>query len=165
MNHRPELRERARRYAAAKGLALGDQLGFGLHGIVFLATSQTNPGRFAVKVHERRPDYLRERDAYRRLQHHSLSEVRGCAIPEMVGCDDELCVIEMTVVSRPHVLDFGGAFLDKPPGFSEEVLADWHAEKTEQFGPGWAEVLAILRALEAYGIYVVDVNPNNITLA
>jgi len=164
MSHRPELSQRAQQYARTRGLVLGDQLGFGVHGIVFLATSQSNPGRFAVKVHERPADYGRERDVYLRLQARGLSEIHGCTIPEMVSWDDDRLIIEMTVVSRPYVLDFGGAFLDRSPGFSEEVLADWHAEKLEQFGPRWAEVLVILRALEAYGIFVVDVNPNNITL-
>ena len=81
----------------------------------------------------------------------------------MLRHDDDLWVIEMTVVTRPFVLDFAGAYLDWPPDFSEEVLADWRAEKQEQFGPRWAEVQAILRSLEGYGVFMVDVNPGNIS--
>jgi len=66
-------------------------------------------------------------------------------------------------VTRPFVLDFAGAYLDWGPEFSEEVLADWLKEKQEQFGPRWAEVQAILRELEGYGVFVIDVTPNNIS--
>jgi hypothetical protein len=63
------------------------------------------------------------------------------------------------------VLDFGGAYLDQAPDFSDEVMADWRAEKKEQFGARWGEVQAILRALEAYGVFMIDVNPGNISFA
>ena len=80
----------------------------------------------------------------------------------MLCYDDHLLIIEMTIVRRPFVLDFGGAFLDKAPDFSE-VMADWRAEKFEQFGDRWPAAESILRQLERYGIYVIDVNPNNIS--
>jgi hypothetical protein len=71
----------------------------------------------------------------------------------------------MSVVTRPFVLDFAGAYLDHAPDFSDEVLAEWRAEKQEQFGPRWAEVQAILRDLEGYGVFMVDVNPGNVAFA
>lgn len=108
-------------------------------------------------------DYLRERDAYLRLKEHGITKIRDSKVPQLIGYDDDLLIIEMTIVTRPYVLDFGGAFLDKPPGFSDEILADWQAEKQEQFGRRWPEVQAILGILEGYGIFVVDVNPNNIS--
>ena len=110
-------------------------------------------------------DYRRERDAYLRLQEHEVKSIRGCAVPELLRYDDVLWVLEMTVVTRPFVLDFAGAYLDFGPEFSEEVLADWHAEKQEQFERHWPEVQAILRELEGrYGIFLIDVTPNNIAL-
>jgi len=142
---------------------IGEQLGFGLHGIVFAAKYQTKGGRLALKVHERDKEYRRERDVYLRLQEHAVTKIRGCSVPEMIGFDDELCVIEMTLVDRPFVLDFAGAYLDKPPDFSDEVLTDWQAEKQEQFGPHWPEVQAILGYLERYGVFMVDVNPGNVS--
>jgi len=81
----------------------------------------------------------------------------------LVAFDDALWVIEMTIVDRPFVLDFAGAYLDQPPDFSEEVLADWRTEKEEQFGPRWAEVQAILGFLEEFGVFMVDVTPGNIS--
>jgi hypothetical protein len=67
------------------------------------------------------------------------------------------------LVARPFVLDFAGAYLDQAPDFSEEVLADWRAEKQEQFGPRWSDVQAILGLLESYGVFMIDVNPGNVS--
>ena len=100
----------------------------------------------AIKVHKQEPDYCRERDAYLRLREHEITIIRGCNVPELIAYDDELWIIQMTVVARPFVLDFGGAFLDRPPEFSEEVLAEWRVEKLEQFGKRWPDVQASMRA-------------------
>jgi hypothetical protein len=144
---------------------MGRQLGFGVHGIVFSAERQTEGPPCALKVHERAADHARERDVYLRLQEHGVRLIRGCHVPQLLACDDELWIIEMSVVIRPFVLDFAGAYLDEPPDFSDEVLADWRTEKQEQFGPRWAEVQAILRELEGYGVFMIDVNPGNIAFA
>jgi hypothetical protein len=165
MSGREELVRRGHGYANRKGRALGKQLGSGVHGIVFAVESQTEPGRAAIKVHEREPDYRRERDIYLRLHDHGVTEIRGCAVPEMIEFDDDLWIIEMTVVTRPFVLDFAGAYLDRAPDFPEEVLADWRADKEEQFGSRWPEVQAIVGALEAHSIYMEDVSPGNIAFA
>ena len=144
-----------------------DELGFGVHGSVFVAEyqSKTEPkfGQSAVKVHEHEADYCRERDVYVRLSEHDISLIHGSRVPRLLAYDDDLLIIEMTIVKRPYVLDFGGAFLDRAPDFPEEVMAEWRAEKFEQFGKRWADVEAILRYLADYGIHVVDVNPNNIS--
>jgi hypothetical protein len=54
-------------------------------------------------------------------------------VPQLVHYDDELLAIEMTIVSPPFCLDFGGAYLDRPPDYSPEVWADWEAEKSDLF--------------------------------
>jgi hypothetical protein len=168
MSIQEELLRRAREYTQRHGLALGDILGSGVHGTVFAAESQPEKGEnalhAAIKVHQYEPDYGRERDAYLRLQENELSAIGKCHVPELLRFDDELWVIEMTVVARPFVLDFAGAFLDKRPDFSEEVIADWRSEKIEQFGARWPEVESIIRFLENYEIYLVDVSPSNISL-
>jgi hypothetical protein len=71
----------------------------------------------------------------------------------------------MEVVTRPFVLDFAGAYLDKPPDFPQEVLEEWLVEKQEQFGRRWPKVERILWVMEGYGVYMVDVSPNNIAFA
>lgn len=90
--------------------------------------------------------------------------IHRCAVPELLRHEDELLILEMTIVAQPFVLDFAGAFLDRAPDFSEEVMAEWRAEKLEQFPGRWAEVERIMHFLEELGIYLVDVTPNNITL-
>jgi hypothetical protein len=158
-----ELLRRATAFALGQGLVLGAELGAGVHGIVFATENQPERGRSALKIHRHEPDYARERDVYLRLQEHGVTVLRGCRVPQLLRCDDRLLVIEMTVVSRPFVLDFAGAFLDRAPDFPEEVLADWRADKQEQFEHRWPEVQAILRELERYGIFMIDVNPGNIS--
>jgi len=159
---------RAQEYAHQNDLSLGDELGFGVHGIVLSAESQINiphsPLRCAVKMHERDTCYQRERDIYLRLKDHDIRDIRGCAVPELIRYHDKLWIIEMTLVARPYVLDFAGAYLDWVPDFSEEVMADWQADKKEQFGSQWPEVLRILACLESYGIHMEDVSPSNISL-
>lgn len=167
MSIKEERERRAHAYAQRHGLVLGKALGFGVHGSVFTVQSQRENdepnGETAIKVHERAVDYARERDVYLRLQVVGIASIRGCKVPQLIRYDDELLVIEMTVVGRPFVLDFAGAFLDTPPDFSEEVMADWRAEKHQQFGPRWPEVQAILQFLEGLGIYMIDVHPGNIS--
>jgi hypothetical protein len=159
----PETVVRCAEYCRRKGLVLASRLGFGVHGSVFSAVNQSDGRLTAVKAHERERFYVRERDIYLRLMEHSVTYVRGAAVPELLGYDDDLLVIEMTLVSRPFVLDFAGAYLDEPPDFPEEVMAEWRAEKEEQFGSRWPEVKSILWALEQYGVFMSDVNPGNIS--
>jgi hypothetical protein len=163
MSNRPELLRRVQEYCEKNGLIPGSPLGSGVHGIVFAVESQTEKGKSAIKVHERERDYRRERDVYLRLVEREVTDIRGCAIPELLHHDDDLWILAMTIVTRPFVLDFAGAYLDQAPDFSKEVLADWRTEKEEQFGPRWPEVQAILRFLEGYGVFMLDVNPGNIS--
>ncbi len=164
MTTKSELLRRAEVYCRREGLFLGEQLGYGVHGIVFTVEYQSKGGREAIKAHEREADYRRERDVYLRLREHGVRAIRQCAVPEMIRHDDELWIIQMTVVTRPYVLDFAGAYLDLAPEFSEEVMADWRQEKMEQFEGRWGEVEMILRALEGHGVHMVDVSPSNISL-
>jgi hypothetical protein len=158
------LLHRATEYANQLGAELlpALRLGFGVHGSVFVCRHKDRPARTAVKVHERLQSYVRERDAYLRLREANVSRIRGHHIPILLNYHDALWVIEMTIVTRPFVLDFGGAYVDRPPEFSSETLADWRREKQEQFEDRWPEVEEILRELRQFGIYVSDVNPGNI---
>ncbi len=159
--------QRARKYAEMHGLLLGNEIGEGMNGVVFFADAQFDtPGRprlSAVKACHTEVEYSRERDVYFRLQDRNITKVRTCKIPELLEYNDDLWIIEMTIVTRPFCLDFGGAFLEKPPDFSEEVMADWRADKIEQFGKHWPEVERIIAVLEVHGIYLMDVHPKNIS--
>src|SRR5688572_18085551 len=121
---RHELIDRGSEYCRRRQSQLeADQVfGYGVHGSVFACLRATAPARSAVKVHEREEPYHRERDTYLRLRELSIESVQKHNVPQLLDYDDELLVIEMTIVARPFLLDFGGAYLDHPPDYSAEVL-------------------------------------------
>ena len=148
---------RAREYARRNSLVLCDELGSGYDGIVFA----TDAGS-AVKSLRYEELYIRERDVYMRLLHSGVDTIAGCNVPKLLDCDDTLHVIEMEFVRPPFVLDFAGARLDHPADYPDEVLAEWEAEKREQFEGDWPLVQIILSEFEKLGIYLADVKPGNI---
>jgi hypothetical protein len=106
--------------------------------------------------------YERERDAYTRLSEHKVEQLDRFEVPQLLDWDDELLVLEMTIVQPPFLLDFGGAYLDGPPEFSDEVWEAWYEQKSEQFGRNWAKVQDLLAILKGYGVYLTDIHPRNI---
>jgi hypothetical protein len=149
-------------YAARYELRLGKRLGFGIHGSVHVVEHKIKGDKSAIKSHRATEFYLRERAVYERLTGAGVSDILGFHVPQFIRADDDLQVIEMTIVTRPFVLDFAGAYVDAPPEFSEDIWAEWEAEKREQFGARWAAVRAVMSALEDLGIHLVDVSPSNI---
>ena len=152
----------ARAYAARNGLLIGERLGFGVHGSVHVVEHKVKATRSAIKAHRAEEFYQRERAAYDTLSQLGISELLGFHIPQFIRADDQLQVIEMTIVTRPFVLDFAGAYMGAPPEFSAEIWAEWEAEKCEQFGSRWKTVQAVIGALEDLDIHLVDVSPSNI---
>ena len=96
---------------------------------------------------------------------HGVRDVLRFRIPQVRRTDEELFVIEMTIVSPPFVLDFAGAYLDKAPDYPEDVLEAWLAEKAEQFGERWPEVRRVVASFRKWGVYLADVKPGNIEFA
>ena len=153
----------AQRYALGRDIKLGERLGFGIHGIVFAAQDKTKPGFFAVKFHREQRPFERECGVYRRLREEQITRILGFNVPQLLSIDEEFQAIEMTIVRPPFLLDFADAHLDETPDFSEDVLRQWEEEKTEIFGERWPEVTRLLAALQAFGIYPLDINPRNIS--
>lgn len=85
-------------------------------------------------------------------------------MPVLVNHDDGLFILEMTIVSRPYVLDFAAVTIDRPPEFPPDVMAEWEGEWRERFGEDWPKAQAIVWELERLGIYLTDVSPSNIAL-
>lgn len=154
-----DTKERASAYTQCRGISICDRLGFGTQGTVFLTDRQS-----AIKVLDRELHYLRERDVYLRLREYAVKDVQGLSVPQLIDYDDALWVVEMTTVTPPYVIDFASAYLDTPPDYPEEVLADWHTEKKEQFGEDWPRIRSVVYAFDRYGIYLADVGPANICL-
>ena len=154
--------ENAQAYARKHELQLTERLGFGIHGIIFSAQHKSHLGKSVLKAHRDEEPFLRELSIYERLMAEEVGEILGFNVPDFLGADEGLRIIEMSLVARPFVLDFAGAYLDKPPEFSEEIWAEWEAEKRELFGARWQTVELIMAALRKFDIYMVDVSPSNI---
>lgn len=71
-------------YAAQHQLELAERLGFGIHGIIFVADNKSEGGRTAVKVHRETEPYLRERAVYERLQQAGVTEILGFNVPQFI---------------------------------------------------------------------------------
>jgi hypothetical protein len=149
-------------YALRHQANLAEQLGFGVHGIIFVAEDKLKSGKTAIKAHREMEPYLRERAAYERLKQAGVTELAGFNVPQFIGADDGFRVIEMSIVMRPFVLDFAGAYLDARPDFPEDAWADWEAGMRDQFESRWHTVKSVLGALEDLDIYMLDVSPSNI---
>jgi len=149
-------------YAARNQLELIASPGSGIHGIVFFVAGNTELGTAAIKAFFSREVYLRELSIYQRLQELGITEILGFDVPQLLGWDDELMVLKITLVSPPFVLDFAGAWLDWPPSFSEEIWEERTAKWASEFGEDWAKAQAILAELEELHIYMLDPSPANI---
>ena len=153
------LEERAKRYAkmAQIEVELTHPLGSGTDGAVWKSDRET-----AIKVFERHANYTIELECYKRLATASVSEIGRFSVPRLIGYDDELWVLEISIVFPPFVIDFAKSYLDRPPDFSAEVLADDEERNREVFEDRWREVKSLLWALRQYGIYYMDPKPGNI---
>lgn len=162
----PDLEKRAERYFVSRNLKRDSCLGVGTQGSVFIAKMPSHPGnnidQVAVKFHDQKIAYDREVGVYLRLRDLEVTHVCDHRVPILVDYDDELLAIEMTIVSPPFCLDFGGAYLDRPPDYSPEVWADWRQMKSEAFEENWPTVEMILAEFKSFGVYIADVNPGNI---
>jgi hypothetical protein len=160
----PPRESRADQYLAARGLLRLTELGRGKDGSVW-RTSRANRAT-VVKVHDRRPSYLVERDAYSRLFDLGVFELSGFAIPEMHDHDDRLLAIEMSLVSPPFIVDFASARLDEPPDLIEDEGHTFEDMVRDRFGGRADEVLALYDQLAAQtGIYLQDLHPHNVKFA
>lgn len=157
-----ELLEKAEAFARAHGGSLGEELGSGIHGTVMVLKSESGLANTALKIHSSAEPHRRECEVYERLLEHGVRKIRGFHVPQLLRSDDRLLALEMTIVPPPFVLDFAGAWLDFPPRFSEEVMAEWTRKNEEQFGEDWPMAKIILGDLEDMGIHMLDPTPSNI---
>ena len=117
----------------------------------------------AVKSHDRWRTYCMERDIYLRFKERGVRSIRGHSVPRLIDYEDSLCVIEMTIVEPPYLIDFAKATIDNAPQFPPGVYEDWLLRKSKDFGKNWPTVSAIMHDLVSlHGVYLTDLNPNNI---
>jgi len=142
-----------------QGDAVDTTLGSGIDGIVYTTSRRT-----AIKIFKRRRLFDNELASYIRLRDWEVKSVKGHHVPQLINADSDLLVIEMTIVTKPFVLDFGKSSLDEPPAdYSQEAWDMWFEGKAEEFGDNWEHARAIYYELiNRYGIYHVDLSVNNV---
>ena len=160
-----DLLKHALRYAAVRGVEIAEQLGWGIHGSVWKITGKERSLAWVLKLHRHATPWRRERDCYRRLQETGTSSIEGVHLPQLIWEDDEWLALEMSLVKRPFLLDFGAAWLDEPPDFPGGVWEQAEADAAEKFGENWPRASAVLQELASEtGIIMGDVHPGNLAL-
>jgi hypothetical protein len=150
--------DRLSRFAAKIGKTLTEQLGWGGEGLVYATDTKT-----AIKSYRHAGLYENERNVYFRLRERDITFVLQFSVPRLVGHDDELLTVEMSIVSPPFILDFAGAYLDKEPPFDREQMEEWAADKSDLFGRRWPEVRRAYYSFQSFGIYLNDLKPGNVS--
>lgn len=102
---------------------------------------------------------------YLLFQAEGVEQILGHNVPGLVRHDDELRAIEMQIVRPPYFIDFAAAYPEgEAPDFTQEIWEAWAADKAEDFGDRWLDVVRLRDELEArFGLILMDVNPGNIT--
>lgn len=153
------LKVRAEVYCNAKSRAILKPLGDGTDGAVWKTDQHT-----AVKISVDVANHVRELECYERLKERHVDSINGFSVPQLIGFDNDLLAIEMTIVSPPFLLDFGKASLDKKPDYAIDphIMEDWNTDQAELWEDDWPTVRRLVYALQRYGIYYYDINKNNI---
>jgi len=119
-----------------------------------------------VKAFNRTETFDKESEAYRRLARYFVRQIQCHMVPQLLRLDALLGVIEISVVKRPYVLDFGKIQLDRrlDEVWPAEVLDERWAYWESLFEPEqWPVVLAIWNELgNRFGIWLEDIHPGNI---
>jgi hypothetical protein len=72
-------------YAARHRLQLAERLGFGVHGIIYVAEDKSAGGKTAVKAHRESAPFRRELSIYARLREAQVTEILGFQVPQTFG--------------------------------------------------------------------------------
>ena len=96
-------------------------LGYGSDGSVWHSSRRT-----AVKAIYHRKNYDHELECYRRLKAAGIRHVGMFDVPFLEDFDDDVLVIEISVVQPPYLLDFGKVYLDQEPThlYDEQMMVD-----------------------------------------
>jgi hypothetical protein len=162
MSDRAQLLARAKEYADLNGTAIYStvEFGHGMDGSVWVSKRDS-----AIKVIRNSKNYADELEAYRRLQRTDVRELCGFAVPWLIGFDDARQVIEMSIVQKPYLLDFGKVYFEggELAVYETHELARDRAISKTRYGPEWSRVAILLYVLESrFGIYYIDPRPSNI---
>jgi hypothetical protein len=164
MSDKAELLERAKRYAYRSGTKIVStvEFGHGMEGSVWVSRRDS-----AIKIIRNRKNHDDELEAYRRLQSRGVRQLCDFfAIPWLLGSDDELHAIEMEIVQKPYLLDFGKVYFDGEQLRAydpRDLQLDRNRSKSLYSAADWSRVAMVLHVLESqFGIYYADARPSNI---
>jgi hypothetical protein len=163
MSDKAELLERAELYAHRNSTRIVStvEFGHGLEGSVWVSQRDS-----AIKIIRHRKNYADELEAYRRLQARGVRQLCGFAVPWLLGSDDELQAIEMEIVQKPYLLDFGKVYFDGAQHRAynaRDLQRDRNRSKSFYNAADWSRVAMALHVLESqFGIYYADARPSNI---
>ncbi len=136
-------------------------LGFGEDGKVWPTNRMS-----AVKAFYRTKNFHNELRCYTRLIDLEIHEISGFAVPTLLGFSSKYRVIELSIVSPPHILDFGKAYIDKPPDYDPLALKDSLEAFREAYESEaeWEQILQAVAILKSFGIFYYDLKPGNIKI-
>jgi hypothetical protein len=158
-----DLAQRALEYCGSREIEIDllNVFGWGQDGWVWKTAIPT-----AIKVLRRYSNYDTEKRCYQRLMEKGVTTIEGLKVPQLIDFDDALMVIEIEVVDRPFLLDFGKAYIDEqPPDYGHEVLADEEERQRERWGRHYKRMRKVTGELALYGIIYSDPSPDNIAFA
>lgn len=133
-------------------------LGWGIDGVVY-----TTPGAMtAIKIHKGRESYDRELAAYKRIKKADLTNFMGFQVPRLIRSDNENCVIEMSIVKAPFLLDFAGTTTFQK--FKGDVYYEWWESVREKFNEEEFSIASSVFAglKREFGLYYWDLKPGNL---
>ena len=137
-------------------LPFKSRLGSGEEGCVWGTAFDT-----AIKAFDREKNFNLELKAYEILQFNNTSEIKPFNVPRLIGYDEDLLVIEISIVSPPYLLDFGKVYFQKPD-YPSDAIREYEERIEDHFGKNIIHVRAALYELELMGIYYADANSRNI---
>ena len=151
------------RYCETQSLTMDTTLGSGAHGIVFGVASQTEKKRARLSwcTNARAP--IAAKGMF--IDASSSARSRISSVAPFLNCS----TTTMTFGSSRWPSSPGLSSLTSPgltstrPPSSRPRCSQIGAEKEEQFGARWRDVQAILAALQGLGIFMLDVNPGNVS--
>lgn len=156
------MQQKAETYAQWRGLDLLGPLGDGTQGIVWRVRRKGKLHQWALKIHATARDYQREVAVYERLA--GLTVLEGFNVPALLYYNAEWQAVEMGIVARPYILDFAQAWLDTAPDFPAEVWEERRDTWSRLYSDDWPRVHRLLRALEEWGVFYLDVHAGNIAV-
>jgi len=98
----------------------------------------------AVKFFDRPSRFARELEVYRILLASGTRSIAGHNVPQLILADEELLVMELSIVQRPFVLDFEGAMKpEEVPDFEPLTIEEHYERLRELFGDRWTDALHV----------------------